>query len=216
MSKSNGRASIQSVVHIRQNGLRSVNVELDLGNKSAIEGYVLTAQARTSLGRILDRFEGKATARSWTLTGPYGSGKSFFGLFLMDLMETAQPAHKSVLKQLNDVDPLLTQQVRQTLNHGSTQGLLSVPITGYRASLQECVKRGLLQSLRRLDGDGKVKPLLHELEDWSAKTDTRSITRWLKRFSEVIAQPKFGYLGMLLVFDEMGKSRRVLGLARPW
>ena len=205
MSKSNGCASIQSVLHVRQNGLRSVNVELDLGNESVVEGYVLTAQARTSLGRILDHFEGKTTARSWTLTGPYGSGKSYFGLFLMNLMETAQPAHKFVLKQLQEVDPLLTKQVRQALNHGSTQGLLSVPITGYRASLQECVKHGLLQSLRRLGGDGKVKPLLHELEDWSANTDSRVITRWLKRFLEIITQPKFGYLGMLLVFDEMGK-----------
>ena len=196
---------ISSVLHIRQSGLRSVNVEQDLGEQSIIEGYVLTTQARACLKRILNQFEGNSPGRSWTLTGPYGSGKSYFSLFLMNLMGTAQSEHSFVLSSLRKVDPDLANQAVHTLNHGSTNGLLPVPITGYRASLQDCIKHGLLLSLERLNGDGKIKPLLDELVDWTPDTESRTAIHWLKRFIGIITQPEYGYLGMMLVFDEMGK-----------
>ena len=196
---------ISSALHIQQSGLRSVNVEQDLGEQSIVEGYVLTTQARTCLKRILDHFDGNTPGRSWTLTGPYGSGKSYFSLFLMNLMGTAQSEHSFVLSSLRKVDPDLAKQAVNTLNHGSTKGLLPVPITGYRASLQDCIKHGLLLSLERLNGDGKIKPLLDELSDWTPETESRTVINWLKRFIGIITQPEYGYLGMMLVFDEMGK-----------
>jgi len=203
--KPSAQLPIQAAVHIRQSGLRSINVERDLGNDSIADSYVLTAQARASLRRILNSFESTTPSRSWTLTGPYGSGKSFFGLFMMNLMGKSQSAHVSVFKQLKSVDELLATSINTALNHGSTQGLLPVPIAGYRAPIQECIKHGLLQSLERLNGDGKIRPLLDELEGWSMQTESRAITRWLKRFLEIITQPEFGFMGMLLIFDEMGK-----------
>ena len=196
---------ISSALHIQQSGLRSVNVEQDLGEQSIVEGYVLTTQARTCLKRILDHFEGNIPGRSWTLTGPYGSGKSYFSLFLMNLMGTAQHEHSFVLSSLRKIDPDLAKQAVNTLNHGSTQGLLPVPITGYRASLQDCIKHGLLLSLERLNGDGKIKPLLDDLSDWTPEIESRTVINWLKRFIGIITQPEYGYLGMMLVFDEMGK-----------
>ena len=196
---------IATALHIRQSGLRSVNVEQDLGDESIIEGYVLTTQARACLKRILNQFDGSSTGRSWTLTGPYGSGKSYFSLFLMNLMGTVQSAHSYVLASLRKVDPLLADQAINTLNHKSTKGLLPVPITGHRASLQDCIKHGLLLSLERLNGDGKIKPLLKELVDWSPEIESRIIIHWLKRFIGIITLPEYGYLGMMLIFDEMGK-----------
>src|SRR5687767_12467017 len=80
MNKNNLSSPIQAVVNIKQSGLRSINMERDLGNDTIAEGYVLTAQVRASVGRILNSFDSSTPTRSWTLTGPYGSGKSFFGL----------------------------------------------------------------------------------------------------------------------------------------
>ncbi len=205
MSRNKTVPFIATALHIRQSGLRSVNVEQDLGDQSIIEGYVLTTQARTCSRRILNQFEGNSPGRSWTLTGPYGSGKSYFSLFLMNLMGTAQSEHSFVLSSLRKVDPALAEQAVRTLNHGSTKGLLPVPITGFRASLQECIKHGLLLSLERLNGDGKIKPLLDELVDWTPETESRIVIHWLKRFIRIITKPEYGYLGMMLIFDEMGK-----------
>ncbi len=205
MSTSKITSSLRSIIQIKQSGLRSVNVEQDISSKTILEGYVLTAQARSSLSRMLDRFEGNTASRSWTLTGPYGSGKSFFGLFLMNLMGKSQFAHQKVMKQIRSIDAPLSDQVKHVLNHGSTEGLLPVPISGYRASLQECLKHGLKQSLKHFEKDGQIKPLLHELDNWTSETESRAIIRWIKLLIEKISQKKYGYLGMLLVFDEMGK-----------
>jgi hypothetical protein len=206
MSSNKSSPLIATSLHIRQSGLRSINVEMDLGDKSIVEGYVITAQSRACLGRILNRFEGNTPGRSWTFTGPYGSGKSYFNLFLMNLMGTAQETHSLVLSYLNQVDPALAEQAVHTLNHGSTNGLLPVPITGYRSSIQDCIKHGLLLSLERLNGDGKIRPLLDELHTWTPEVESRTIIHWLQSFIGIITQPEYGYLGMMLVFDELGKS----------
>jgi DNA helicase TIP49 (TBP-interacting protein) len=91
--------SMSSFVRIRQSGLRSVNVERDLQSCPIADGYVLTAQARACLSRIMGGLTSGTYTRAWTLTGPYGSGKSYFGLFLMNLFGKDQPAHQIVLNQ---------------------------------------------------------------------------------------------------------------------
>jgi len=92
--------SLAAFVRIRQSGVRSVNVEQDLRQTKIAEGYVLTAQARRSMARILESVDSAAPQRAWTLTGPYGSGKSYFGLFLMNLLGVSSPAHLHTLEQL--------------------------------------------------------------------------------------------------------------------
>mgnify|MGYP000870227064 CR=1 FL=1 len=202
MSKNN-QDTLTKVIRIRQSGVRSINVEADLQNNSLLNEYVFTGQSRSSLERMLVRFEGNSPARSWTLTGPYGSGKSYYGLFLMNLMGTAQPSHKNVLKQLKSVDEILANQVKHVLNHGSTLGLLPIPVTGFRASLQDCIKHGLRQSLAKFHSSTNIKHLLRELDHWNASIESRVITQWLKKLTEVLREQ--GYLGALMVFDEMGK-----------
>lgn len=201
MSKNN--SSLIEVLNVRQSGVRSINVESDLQNASLLDEYVLTGQSRASLERMFARFEGSSPARSWTLTGPYGSGKSYYGLFLMNLMGTAQQNHKKTLRQLRDIDSLLAQQVTRALNHGSTLGLLPIPITGFRASLQECLKHGLKQSLGKLHGNTSIKHLVRELEQWGGDIESRAIVQWIKKLTEALRE--LGYLGTLLIFDEMGK-----------
>ena len=70
MSKNN-QTMLMNYLNVRQSGLRSINVEADIQNDSLVDEYILTAQVRSSLERMLSRFEGNTPARSWTLTGPY-------------------------------------------------------------------------------------------------------------------------------------------------
>lgn len=202
MSKNN-QITFDKVIHVRQSGVRSINVEADLQRSSLLNEYVFTGQSRSSLQRMLTRFEGDSPARSWTLTGPYGSGKSYYGLFLMNLMGTAQPSHGNVIRQLKAIDPTLAEQVTRSLNHGSAMGLLPIPITGFSASLQECIKYGLRKSLDKLRGNTSIKGLLRELEHWNRSVESRVILEWLQKLTEALRGQ--GYLGALMVFDEMGK-----------
>ena len=197
--------NLNTLVHIHQNGLRSIQVENDLGNQEIAESYVLTAQSRACLGRILLRLNDPTYGRSWTLTGPYGSGKSFFSLFLMNLACSCQAGHRHVINQLAEVDPILTQQAGEILDLVASQGLLPVAITGFRSSFQECLKHGFTRAIRQLGNNEYFVSLQTELESWSNRTDSHSIIQWIQSFLSTITSTSLNFRGILLIFDEMGK-----------
>lgn len=196
---------LSSVVKVRQSGVRSVNVEHDLHDPAVAQGYVLTAQALTSLSRILNSLGGASSSRSWTLTGPYGSGKSFFSLFLMNLVCAQQSAHGLADEQLRAVDPLLAEQAVHAGNLIDTKGMLPVPITGYRATLQECLRHGLLQAMQPFAEWEEVQPVLADLSQQNLETNSRAFKHVLQRMLDAVTQPALGYRGILLIFDELGK-----------
>ena len=51
-----------------------------------LEGYVLTVTAREILQRLITVLDHESTSKAWSLTGPYGSGKSAFALFAAKLL----------------------------------------------------------------------------------------------------------------------------------
>lgn len=190
---------------IPQYGLRSIQVETDLGNLDISENYSLTAQSRATLARIIHNLEENSLSRSWTLTGPYGSGKSYYSLFLMTLACPTQAAHSYTLSQLRQVDPILTNRVESVFHFQDSRGLLPVPITGFRASFFECLKYGFLRTIRALKPSKALTQLENELEVLTANTDSRTIIRWIKDFVSVATNDEYRFHGVLLVFDEMGK-----------
>src|SRR4051812_710433 len=84
---------------------RSANLERDMMS-GRLEAYVPTARARDLLGRIATGLESEAGSRAWSVTGPYGTGKSSFALFLDALMGPQEsPAARSArlcLERTND------------------------------------------------------------------------------------------------------------------
>ena len=197
--------ALASFVSVRQNGIRSINVEQDLQQAAVAEGYILTAQARRSLERILDRIDSAAPQRAWTLTGPYGSGKSYFGLFLMNLFGASTLAHTRTLRQLQDVDPILADKVTGAGKLQQTRGLLPIAITGYRTTLQECIRQGLRRLCEEFSEHKEIKAILNDTAVWSGNPQSRMITSTLRQVIKVLTEPALGYSGVLLIFDEMGK-----------
>jgi len=199
-----GKENLVSLIQLHPNGLRSVQVENDLENSIIAENYVVTAQSRSCLGRILLRIKDSSFGRSWTLTGPYGSGKSFFSLFLMNLACSTQSGFQNAFDKLSIIDPVLSNQIKKDLNLNRSKGLLPVAITGFRSSLQECLKQGFIKAIERLK-ISSLNSLSKELESWTYQTDSRTIIQWMRSFKSVITSPENNYFGLLIVFDEMGK-----------
>jgi len=195
---------LSSFVHVRPSGIRSINIERDLRQPALANEYVFTAQARRTLARIVDGVEDLAHTRAWTLTGPYGSGKSYFGLFVMNLMSAALPAHERAIMELQRADPLLAGRVKQLIGPDGSRGLLPIPITGYRAPLQEALVRGVNQALQPLSSDAKIHQLLGEGQT-VAHAESRALVGWIQNLLAAVTQPTLGYTGLLLLLDEMGK-----------
>ena len=194
-----------SLVQIRQAGVRSINVEQDLQRTELAEGYILTAQARRSLLRILDRAEGAALQRAWTLTGPYGSGKSYFGLYLMNLLSLNVPSHLLAQQKVEEGDSLLAEKAGIVSRAATTRGLLPIAIAGYRAPIQECIRKGIRSAIEPLAHDKGIRQILEDEALWREETQSRRITEILAQLLDCLDTPDLNYAGILLVLDEMGK-----------
>ena len=74
---------------------RSTNLERDTGTAAALDGYILTGRVLEMVDRIT-RSLNNGTGGAWSVTGPYGSGKSSLGVFLAALFgdeDSATYAH---------------------------------------------------------------------------------------------------------------------------
>jgi hypothetical protein len=122
--------------------VRSVNVERDHRDAEALSGYLLTAGGRRVLERITASGSDASSSSAWTVTGPYGTGKSAFCVFVLQLLAPPTfPGHaraKAVLKQ-SDADSF----ERVFPSQRSPRGLWPIVVTGSREPMHVALLRGL-------------------------------------------------------------------------
>ena len=90
---------LNELVTIAPRYTRSVNLERDIGDASAVTGYVLTPIGVDFLRRVQRVLTGAPGPRAWSITGPYGSGKSAFALFLANLLSGTRTRERPNLRE---------------------------------------------------------------------------------------------------------------------
>ena len=117
--------------------------------ENSLDGYVVTVTARETLRRLISALENHASSKAWSLTGPYGSGKSAFALFAAKLLgDPDSPAAREASRLLEHGDVLLWNQfadVRASRQKG--RGFCPVLISGERAPITIALLQGLAVSL---------------------------------------------------------------------
>ena len=196
---------LADLIQIRQSSIRSINVVQDLQNLQVIEQYLMTAQSRSVLNRILERIFDSSPTRAWTLTGPYGTGKSYFSLFLMNLISAAQPGHEQAFQQLLTADPILAEQTGNILGSNSSLGFFAIPVSCSRTTLPECLRGGFKQALIPYLDNPLFKPLFSELDKWDTSTDSHTIIEYINTLNQTFKRSNLHFRGILIILDEMGK-----------
>ncbi|MFC6593151.1 hypothetical protein ACFP81_15185 [Deinococcus lacus] len=178
--------------------LRSIRLEADLNRAGQIDDYIITPQVRLVLGRVAAALQENGTERAMTLTGPYGTGKSAFALYLSELLKEKGGA---AWKQLEQVDPAIAAELQDVV----PRPLLPVPLTLRRARLSVLLLEALVQAARTLTGGESLAEGLNELLDRSeGGADSRAVLRAVGALKSLADQE--GYGGLLLIFDELGKG----------
>lgn len=114
-------AKLDSILTLRRRFLRSVSLERDAHTAAGLDGYIPTPTGLSALARIESALN-DPSSRAVTITGPYGTGKSAFALYLTSKLATA---------------PLGQRE----------NGLFPVLITGGREPIIPALLRGLEVSL---------------------------------------------------------------------
>ena len=191
---------------------RSVHLERDFYNKkeNVLDGYILTVTAREMLSRVISTLENGATSKAWSITGPYGSGKSAFALYAAKLLGNPNAATtQQALDLLKHGDVSLHERFTSTNgNKHSLSDFCPVLISGERASLSTALLRGLENGLKTfgISPNSSVRKKIRQLLK-TAVNDTplqaSEITNLFESATRAIKR-KNGQ-GLLLVIDELGK-----------
>lgn len=136
--------SLASHIEVRQHYLRSAHLEHHEGQ--TIEGYIPTGRALEVLHRVARSMASNDAGRAWSLTGPYGAGKSSFGLFAHALFgPDGDPARVSAEAAIAAVDPDLLDRLAEgrAAFHASARGFIRATVTAQREPISATVGRAL-------------------------------------------------------------------------
>ena len=207
---------LSELFHVTSRFHRSVHLERDFYTENALDGYVLTVTARETLQRVIAVLGNESTSKAWTLTGPYGSGKSAFALFTAKLLgDSKSPTTQGAWDLLKRGDKSLWHQFSDFDSHGYS-GFCPVLISGERAPITLALLRGLEHGLTTFRGSRGG--IAHHTSFHSIVLDIQKqlgaaengtpphaseITDLFESATHQIGAE--GGTGLLLVVDELGK-----------
>ena len=209
---------LSELFHVTSRFHRSVHLERDFYGENPLDGYVLTVTARETLQRVIAALDHESTSKAWSLTGPYGSGKSAFALFAAKLLgDPESPTTQAATKLLKHGDESLWDQFIGLDLNGHRE-FCPVLISGERSPIIIALLRGLEYGLT-VFSDSPVRrgviqstsfhPLLLDIQKRleAAKNGNLSHASEITNlFESATHQIRIeGGAGLLLVVDELGK-----------
>jgi len=187
---------------------RSVNLERDLGDKTTLGQYFLTKKGLEIISRLVASLNGSKIS-AWSLTGPYGMGKSSFANYILSL---CGPKHQKntmlARRMLIEKDPQLLEKFNQAIaDHKSiSKGFFRLAATSSFQPVNHTLARGLLRSLMV---DKSNKKLIKNSNKLTSKLkmllehdyiDTQLLTELFKEVGNIFRGP------VMIIIDEFGKN----------
>ena len=209
---------LSELFHVTSRFHRSVNLERDFYTENALEGYVLTVTAREMLRRMIAALKNESTSKAWSLTGPYGSGKSAFALFTAKLLgDSESSTTQTTLNLLKRGDESLWHQF-SCLDLDERRGFCPVLISGERSPITLALLRGLERGLIAFSDSSvhhsaiqptSFRPLLSDIQKRLEAAKSGALPH-ASEITDLFESTTYqvgaaGGTGLLLVVDELGK-----------
>lgn len=209
---------IRDLVGVAGRYRKSVHLERDSLSDQALAGYIVTPLVRSVLSRLANGLEHDATQRAWSVTGPYGTGKSSLAVFWANLLagqpeEQRQQRAKSARSLITAADESVANRLYG--NGGLLRqqgGFVTVLATGERAGLDLVILRALFRSLERFwSGRGAKPSVLHniaealEAAEQGELVGARRTVELIEAAAQKIAESSNPGRGLVIIVDEAGK-----------
>jgi hypothetical protein len=180
------RMRLEDIVSVRGRFHRSVNLLHDWTGSADLGEYIVTPTAREFAEQVLDELDRPQGTRAWSVTGPYGSGKSALGLFLTDIVAAKTPAHPESAK------------LREAHTGTVAAPFLPVLAVAERQPLETTLANGFIRAL-----EGTTLRRRKRFGELTASGSTSEMVETI--LQTTVSAKKAGYGGVLVVLDEMGK-----------
>ncbi|MFS1982712.1 hypothetical protein BCU00_002195 [Vibrio breoganii] len=171
---------------------RSTRIDSDL-SAEFFPGLVYHGTAQNALETLVRQYA-QAGQSAYTLTGPYGSGKSTIALLLTGLLHFDRDINNAARSVLNNESKKLVDSSLTVV-----KGWLQVRSVGGVNAPIDTFWNATLEALREHPNTGL---LFNQYSDLTPKSESELIEYWERLFNEV----KDVVDGVLIIGDEMGKS----------
>ena len=184
---------------------RSINLHADWHDSDISSGYIVTPNVAGSLERLCQGLLSEKGQRAFSLTGPYGTGKSAFAVFLCQLLgrDSEQAAQTTKILPSNLKHQL--NSVRKPTK--KREGFLSITVTARRRPVAQLLLESLVAAMSNLKQLKSVRELYSRMKTALEKKlwqDTATILEFLSALKKEVE--KQGFAGILLLIDEAGKT----------
>ncbi len=209
MNKTMTNKKLSDYFSLQRRYSRSINLERDLENVEALEGYILTKRAIESLERILNAFSADEGNRAWTLTSVYGTGKSAFAHYLISLCANSKnKMHAQALSIAEEAlgeESDICQLIKGKVN---SKGLIRAVATGQREPISHTIIRALLIGVNNFWTDAQKNQInvVRKLVDLETEINDGKLIDSREIPELVLEVAKESKTGILLVIDELGKN----------
>lgn len=197
---------LRDVIRVRTRFARSTNLERD-GDTLALADYVPTARSLDLLRRVAAACIDPSRPRAWSVSGPYGSGKSSFALLLDGVFgASSSPARQTAIDLIGSIDSELVELVLEAHRRTDTlqRGAIRAFVTADPEPVTNSILRGLDRGARRYWMRGRKPVFAHQVHEALAASKAGAsvapaeVVRLLRGLSE--------HAPVLLVVDEFGKN----------
>lgn len=197
------------IVRVSPRYARSINLERDTASRDALDGYILTSTAKGCLERILYALHEKNGQRAWTLTGPYGSGKSAFALFLAGILG---PSDDTLGRAANDIARKQAFDLSKKFfsKRDPGKGFCIIKLSGAQEPMLPAFLAASCRDLGRYARRAPAKELLRQLDELRLRSfegravSTTSVVDIVSRLSNQLVSEKITF-GTFIIIDELGK-----------
>ena len=200
-------------IAIQSSFQRSVNLVRDFYGDHGFEHYMVTAKSLELIGRMIESLKSDPLrGNAWSITGPYGGGKSSFALYLSHLLRgnpdarnQLKKASPALYKKFEDIGectycPVLIVGAREPLNQALLRGLI-VGASSFSATFARHLGKPSKHILRFRQ---TIQEITQEAESIPAQEIHDNIVLDLyQRVASAVNTVTNG--GLLLIVDELGK-----------
>lgn len=205
-----GRA-LRELFEVGESFRRSVNISADYQDSGNLDDYIVTSLSAKLLSRIGRGLGPDSSRRAWSITGPYGAGKSAAALFLAETFR--YPVNHQVRNLLISESPDLMKGLYNEIPGFDQGGYLVAPVVGGREPISHSLLAGLL---RPLSGKSTASPafdeLLSDLRDLYKRAkpgnniSSQVVAQAISETAVIACSSRDDVLGLLIIYDELGRA----------
>jgi hypothetical protein len=196
---------LSQYVAVQARSVRAVNLEADLPRAETLQGFSAGSHVIDATRQIAAGLQAGPRPRAWSLTGPYGAGKSTYAVFLSALLgDIGGPSHAAAQRALRRVDPQLAQLVgleRRRLKL-DRRGVLPAVAVARREPTALALSRALLAGAQAATASrrGRKPGFLHDLLEAvdARQSDSELVLRSVDALTSLVPT--------LIIVDELGKT----------